>query len=113
MVCARADRWDQHPDLVQQPRPSKAQDAYQHPGLFCLYALKTMTEMLPLFLNLSGRTVVLVGGGPVAAVKLRQLRAANANVRVVAPSIVEEIARAEGALVSIARRGFVPADLDD
>jgi len=69
--------------------------------------------MLPLFLNLSGRTVVLVGGGTVAAAKLRQLRAANATVRVVAPSIVEEIARTEGPLVSIALRGFVPGDLDD
>jgi siroheme synthase-like protein len=72
-----------------------------------------MTEMLPLFLNLSGRTVVLVGGGPVAAAKLRQLLAASATVRVVAPSVVHDIARAEGADVSIARRGFVPEDLDD
>ncbi|HMD36869.1 MAG TPA: bifunctional precorrin-2 dehydrogenase/sirohydrochlorin ferrochelatase [Vicinamibacterales bacterium] len=71
-----------------------------------------MTEMLPLFLNLSGRTVVLVGGGPVAAAKLRQLRAANAMVRVVAPAIVDDIARESGAHVSIARRGFEDADLD-
>jgi siroheme synthase-like protein len=72
-----------------------------------------MTEMLPLFLNLAGRTVVLVGGGPVAAAKLRQLRAANATVRVVAPAIADDIARAEGEHVSIARRGFVPDDLDE
>ena len=69
--------------------------------------------MLPLFLNLSGRPVVLVGGGPVAAAKLRQLRAANATVRVVSPEVVDEIARAASAHVGIARRRFDPADLDD
>jgi siroheme synthase-like protein len=69
--------------------------------------------MLPLFLNLSGRTVVLVGGGPVAAAKLRQLRAANATVRVVSPDVVDDIVRASGTEVSIARRAFAPADLDD
>ena len=35
-----------------------------------------MTDLLPLFLNIAGRDVVLVGGGPVAAGKLRQLLAA-------------------------------------
>ena len=51
-----------------------------------------MTELLPLFLNLSGRSVVLVGGGRVAAGKLRQLLAAGASVTVVAPEIRDEIA---------------------
>ena len=50
-----------------------------------------MTELLPLFLNLNGRDVLLVGGGPVATAKLRQLRAAGASVRVVAPEISPEI----------------------
>ena len=50
-----------------------------------------MTELLPLFLNLTGRTVVLVGGGPVATAKLRQLLAAGARVRVVSPEITDEI----------------------
>jgi len=49
--------------------------------------------LLPLFLNLAGRRVVLVGGGPVAAAKLQQLLAASAEVHVVAPTIVEEIER--------------------
>ena len=40
-------------------------------------------ELLPLFLNLTGRTVVLVGGGRVAAGKLKQLLAVGARVRVV------------------------------
>ena len=50
-----------------------------------------MSELLPLFLNLTGRVVVLVGGGPVATAKLQQLVAAGARVRVVAPSVTEEI----------------------
>ena len=43
--------------------------------------------LLPLFLNLAGRRVVLVGGGPVAAAKLQQLLAAGASVCVVAPQV--------------------------
>jgi siroheme synthase-like protein len=73
----------------------------------------SMTDLLPLFLNLSGRTVLLVGGGPVAAGKLQQLLAADASVRVVAPTIVSEIADAPGPRVTVLRRPFAPADLDD
>jgi uroporphyrin-III C-methyltransferase/precorrin-2 dehydrogenase/sirohydrochlorin ferrochelatase len=62
------------------------------------------------FLKLAGRRVVVVGGGPVAASKLAALVAAGAAVHVVSPDIVPEIA-ALG--VSIARRRFAPADLDD
>ena len=100
-----------------------------------------MTELLPLFLNLAGRTVLLVGGGPVATAKLRQLVATGARVRVVSPEVTDEIQAlvARGAatgcpgdpvqaavapearrrqpsgssLVTIAQRRFVPADLDD
>ena len=69
-----------------------------------------MNELLPLFVNLEGRRVVLVGGGPVAASKLTQLLAAGADVRVVSPEVTADIT-ASG--VAIDRRGFVPADLDD
>jgi uroporphyrin-III C-methyltransferase/precorrin-2 dehydrogenase/sirohydrochlorin ferrochelatase len=68
-----------------------------------------MTELLPLFLTLKGRRVLLVGGGPVAAAKLRQLLAVGADVRVVAPAVDASI---ESANVTIARRPFEPADLD-
>jgi siroheme synthase-like protein len=51
--------------------------------------------MLPLFLNLDGRRVVLVGTGPVADAKRRLLEDAGASVRQVDPS------------------AFQPADLDD
>jgi uroporphyrin-III C-methyltransferase / precorrin-2 dehydrogenase / sirohydrochlorin ferrochelatase len=70
--------------------------------------------LLPLFLNVAGRRVLLVGGGPVAAAKLRQLLASAASVHVVSPAVVEDIERAgASAAVRISRRGFEPADLDD
>ena len=65
--------------------------------------------MLPLFLDLAGRRVVLVGGGRVAAAKLPSLLAAGADVCVVAPAIDRDIERAG---VRIERRGFVAGDLD-
>ena len=69
--------------------------------------------LLPLFLNLSGRRVLLVGGGPVAAAKLQQLLAAAAEVHVVAPDVVEEIERTGASCgVFIDRRPFAAADLD-
>ena len=78
-----------------------------------------MTELLPLFLNLTGRAVVLVGGGPVATAKLRQLLAAGARVLVVAPDMTNEIRDVVASPrsdrdqdVTLARRPFVPADLD-
>jgi uroporphyrin-III C-methyltransferase/precorrin-2 dehydrogenase/sirohydrochlorin ferrochelatase len=70
--------------------------------------------LLPLFLNVAGRCVLLVGGGPVAAAKLRQLLASAANVHVVSPEVVEDIERAgASAAVTISRRSFTPSDLDD
>jgi siroheme synthase-like protein len=66
-------------------------------------------QLLPLFLTLTGRRVLLVGGGPVAAAKLGQLVAAGADVRVVAPDVHAAIERSG---VPIERRRFVPADVD-
>jgi uroporphyrin-III C-methyltransferase/precorrin-2 dehydrogenase/sirohydrochlorin ferrochelatase len=68
------------------------------------------TPLFPLFLKLHGRRVVLVGAGVVATEKLRHLIDAGAEVTVVAPQIAPAI---ETAPVSILRRGFEPADLDD
>lgn len=67
-------------------------------------------SLYPAFLRLAGRRVLVVGGGPVASSKLAALVRAGADVHVVAPSVVPDIA-ALG--VSIARRPFVAADLDD
>ena len=87
-----------------------------------------MPDLLPLFVNLTGRAVVLVGGGRVAAGKLQQLLAAGARVRVVSPEIDDAIVAASQRqeaseatpsvpdtlqTVTIERRGFVPTDLDN
>ena len=65
--------------------------------------------VFPIFLKLLGRRVLVVGGGPVAASKLRALLDAEATVVVVAPDVVPEIAAAP---VEILRRPFLPEDLE-
>ncbi len=66
-------------------------------------------QRFPVFLDLAGRRVVLVGAGPVALGKLRQLLAAQADVSVVAPHVHPAIARSGATVV---RRAFVADDLD-
>ena len=68
------------------------------------------TTLFPAFLKLTGRRVLVVGGGPVAASKLAALTDAGADIVVVAPEMVPEIRTAEAELV---KRRFQPTDLDD
>ncbi len=80
-----------------------------------------MTDLLPLFLNVRNRMVLLVGGGPVATAKLRQLSAVGARVRIVSPEVSAEMAELvvraaqsdDDAGPSLALRPFEPADLDE
>ena len=65
--------------------------------------------LFPVFLKLTARPVVLVGGGPVATSKLDALLDAGAHVTVVAPEITQRIAESG---VVIHRRPFEPTDLD-
>jgi uroporphyrin-III C-methyltransferase/precorrin-2 dehydrogenase/sirohydrochlorin ferrochelatase len=68
-----------------------------------------VTELLPLFLKLEGRRVLVVGGGPVALGRVRQLAPTGAELVVVAPEVVPELP----ALASVVhRRPFRPTDLD-
>lgn len=70
-------------------------------------------RVFPTFLKLAGRKVVLVGAGPVAAAKLRALKASQALVTVVAPEVAPDHAPFfEEASEKILRRPFVAADLD-
>lgn len=69
----------------------------------------SLPALFPLFLKLSGRRVLLVGGGKVAAAKLSALLEAHALVTVVAPDVASDLCRPD---VEILRRRFLPADLD-
>lgn len=68
-----------------------------------------MPETYPLGLRVAGRLVVVVGGGPVAARRVRGLVAAGAQVRVVAPAAVPEIAESD---VELVLRDYQAGDLD-
>ena len=67
-------------------------------------------DLLPTFLKLGGRRVLVVGAGPVALSKLDGLSRTGADITVVAPDIHEAIPRPG---VRVERRPFAPADLDD
>ncbi len=63
----------------------------------------------PLFLKLSGRRVLVVGGGPMADSKTASLLEAGADVTVVAPRLCTGLAARP---VQIRRRRFRATDLD-
>src|SRR6266404_2488863 len=105
-VCTRAGRrsrrdLDNHSQ--SHPRPGRL----RFPGLFVF-----MSDLLPLFLNVTGRPVALVGGGRVAAGKLQQLLAAGARVTVVAPAMSDGIRSQAANVVALRERPFAPSDLD-
>lgn len=66
-------------------------------------------RLFPVFLQLRGRPVLLVGGGLVAGSKLAGLLDAGALVTVVAPQIRPELSRPG---VQLEQRAFAPEDLD-
>jgi siroheme synthase-like protein len=70
--------------------------------------------LYPLFLKLSGRKVLVVGGGPVATAKVEALREADAAILVVAPEPRPElVALAAAGKIALARRSFEATDLED
>jgi len=70
--------------------------------------VRPIQPLFPAFLKLAGRSVLLVGGGQVAASKLAVLKHAHARVTVVAPRVCRSIRRAR---VRVVRRRFRSADL--
>ncbi|HEY6609635.1 MAG TPA: bifunctional precorrin-2 dehydrogenase/sirohydrochlorin ferrochelatase, partial [Pseudomonas sp.] len=70
-------------------------------------------DFLPLFHNLRGRQVLVVGGGEIALRKARLLAEAGARLRVVAP-LIEEALRAlvEQGAGELYERGYQERDLD-
>ena len=74
----------------------------------------TAMTYFPAFLNLEGRSCLVVGGGKVAARKLRPLLKAGAEVVVVAPALASDVARLVAAgRVEHIRRGFRTAYVGD
>ncbi len=72
-----------------------------------------MTDLTPLLLDLHGRRVVAVGGGPVTARRLDAWLEAGADVHVIAPYACEDIwDHAEAGRLVLHLREFEPADLD-
>ncbi len=72
-----------------------------------------MGALYPIFADLTGRPVLVVGGGTVAVRKVGTLHAAGARVTVVALHARREIGElAAGGDVELLERAFEPADLD-
>jgi uroporphyrin-III C-methyltransferase / precorrin-2 dehydrogenase / sirohydrochlorin ferrochelatase len=73
-----------------------------------------LVAVFPVFLKLEGRRVLVVGGGPVAAGKLRALVDAGAQVTVVAPEIVPQIAElaAQAVQLTVVQRPFEVSDVE-
>jgi uroporphyrin-III C-methyltransferase/precorrin-2 dehydrogenase/sirohydrochlorin ferrochelatase len=65
--------------------------------------------LFPVFLKLAGRSVLVVGGGPVATSKIEGLQTAGADITVVAPEVTDAIRRFG---VKIEQRPFEERDLD-
>ena len=69
--------------------------------------------MYPIMLNMRGRPCLLVGAGQIAYWKLQRLLSEGAVVTVVAPAVIEPIARlAEEGKVVLHKRPFADSDMD-
>jgi uroporphyrin-III C-methyltransferase/precorrin-2 dehydrogenase/sirohydrochlorin ferrochelatase len=67
----------------------------------------------PIFFDLSGQKVLVVGGGDVALRKISLLERTHASITVVAPDVAPKLlARAAAGTLKLAVREFEPADLD-
>jgi precorrin-2 dehydrogenase len=68
----------------------------------------------PAFLDVEGRRVLVVGGGPVATDKTATLASHGARVRLVSPDVTEALAAmvADGAVDEHRPRAYEPEDLD-
>jgi len=72
-----------------------------------------VTRWVPLAVDLAGRRVVCVGGGPVAAGKLASLEGSGAAVTLVAPDLTCDLAeRVAAGGIAHEARGYAAGDLD-
>jgi uroporphyrin-III C-methyltransferase/precorrin-2 dehydrogenase/sirohydrochlorin ferrochelatase len=66
----------------------------------------------PIFVDLDGRDVLIVGGGEKALQKLRLLSTSGARIRLVAPAFSDGLrGLAQGPKVTLTERRFIPSDL--
>ena len=71
-------------------------------------------KLYPVHLQLEGKQTLVVGGGPVAAMKANALLQGGANVRVIAPSLSDEMnSLAKQFSLNTEVREFVNNDLDN
>jgi uroporphyrin-III C-methyltransferase / precorrin-2 dehydrogenase / sirohydrochlorin ferrochelatase len=67
----------------------------------------------PVFFDLKGQSVLVVGGGDVALRKVSLLERCGAAIRLVAPDVVPELLeRAAAGSLTVEIREFIPSDLD-
>jgi uroporphyrin-III C-methyltransferase/precorrin-2 dehydrogenase/sirohydrochlorin ferrochelatase len=70
-------------------------------------------KYFPVFFNLEGQNVLVVGGGDVALRKVSLLERSGAVITLVAPKVVPELMeRAAAGSLTVATREFIPDDLD-
>ncbi len=68
----------------------------------------------PIFLNISGKRCVVVGGGQVALRKVRTLLKHGANVEVISPDLCPELSQlAESGEIRVLQRSYRAGDLQD
>lgn len=68
---------------------------------------------LPIFTDVAGERCLVIGGEPVAEVRVRTLRDADAHVTVIAPTITTTLAEWEQAgRITVVRRRYQGGDLD-
>jgi len=73
-----------------------------------------MGQLYPIFADIAGKMVVVVGGGRVAQRKVESLLACEAQVVVVSPELTEQLGKlGEDGVITVRRRGFEKSDLAD
>ena len=76
-------------------------------------ATPTTHSLFPVFLDLSGKTALVVGGGVVAKRKVQALLSSGADILVLAPQIDEHlVAQAQAGEIRIEHADFAPHHLD-
>ncbi len=69
--------------------------------------------LYPIFVEMKGRPVIVIGGGNVGAEKVRGLLAAEADITLVSPALIDELREhADAGRIKHIARAYVESDLD-